>query len=208
MTSESDFDSYSPDAPRRPAIYPLFAIPVRIANIAGVALVGSAALVMIGALIEALSYHEPSLAQQGLLVPSSGVTQIGPPAGSFADRLAMFVSGGGNLTVTLLLVVSVTVIAMAARGGDSDEELFGWWRLVVTAAAVLASFVALANLGMCVEVSRNAGGEFIAEDSANKLSSVVGFLGSTLLSVGVVLYAALRLRSSILPDEPDDADLE
>jgi uncharacterized membrane protein YciS (DUF1049 family) len=205
MTSESDFDSYSPrpDPPvRRPALYPLFVIPVRVANVAGVALVGSAALAMIGALIEALTYHAPSLSQEGLLGPNAGITEFGQPANSFADRLALFTSGGGaNMTLATLLVVAVAVIAMAARGREADEELFGWWRLVLSTAAVLATFVALANLGMCVEVVRNVSGEFIAQDSANKLSSVVGFLAPITLSAGVVLYAVLRLRSSI-PSEP------
>jgi hypothetical protein len=92
---------------------------------------------------------------------------------------------------------------MAARGLESDEELFGWWRLVLASTAVLASFVALANLAICVEVIRNATGEFIAQESANKLSSIVGCLAPILLSAGVVLYAVYRLRASLLPDDEE-----
>ena len=50
-------------------------------------------------------------------------------------------------------------------------------------------------------VARNTSGEFIAQDSASKLSSIVGFLAPIILSVGVVLYALYRLRSSVPPDE-------
>jgi hypothetical protein len=211
MTSESDFEPYSPAANpqgRRPAIYPLFVIPVRVANVAGLALVGSAALAMIGALIEALSYRAPSLSQEGLLGPSSAVSQFGQQVTSFADRLALFTTGAANLTVAILLVVAVAVVAMAARAIESDEEPFGWWRSVLATAAVLATFVALANLGMCAEVVGNASGQFIAQDSANKVSSVVGFLAPIMLSAGVVLYTIYRLRSSELPDELEPPDLD
>lgn len=203
MTSEPEFeqDRVPHLRTRRPALYPLVAVPIRVANAAGLVLVGAAALIMIGSLIEALSYHQPSLSQEGLLGPATGITQIGNPANSFADRLARFTSGGAGLGVALLLVIAVAVIAMSARGDESDEEWFGWWRVVVTVGAVLAFIVALANVVMCVEVLRNASGEFIAEDSANKFSSIVGFLAPVVLSIGVVLYAAFRLRSSTPPDD-------
>jgi ABC-type Mn2+/Zn2+ transport system permease subunit len=77
---------------------------------------------------------------------------------------------------------------------------------VLAAAAVLATFVALANLGMCVEVVRNASGLFIAQDSANKVSSVIGFLAPIMLSAGVVLYTIVRLRASIVSDDLEERD--
>jgi hypothetical protein len=127
MTSDSDFESYSPGThpPVRPALYPVFVIPIRVANVAGVTLVGSAALVMIAELIEALSYRSPGLSQVGLPGTPTGTIQFGPSVNGFADRLAMFTSGGANLTVAILLVVAVAVVVMAARGRESDEELFG-----------------------------------------------------------------------------------
>lgn len=180
----------------RPAVYPLFAIPVRVANVAGVALVGAAALEMIAALINAVSYREPSLSQAGLLGPGNATNLFGQQVTNFADRLTLFVRGGADLGVATLLVVAVAVVAMARRGTESDEELFGWWRLVLSAGAVLASVVAVANLGMCVEVVRNASGELIADDSANKVSSIVGFLAPITLSTAAVLYTVFRLRPS------------
>jgi hypothetical protein len=208
--------TYEPDAEpsngselsvRRPAVYPVFQVPLRIANLAGIALVGSAALIMIAALIEALSYRRPSLSQAGLLGPAG--SQFGQQVAGFSDRLALFTNAGANLDVALLLVVSTAVIAMAASGPQTDEEWLGWWRVVIVAAAVLAAFVALANLTMCVEVIRNASGEFIAEDSANKLSSVVGFLAPVALSTGVLLYTVYRLRSSTPPeDDPGEPDTD
>ena len=102
-----------------------------------------------------------------------------------------------------LLIVATVVAAMADRGADPGESRSGRWRPVLGAAALLAVLVAVANVGMCVEVLSNASGAFIAPSSANKLSSVVGFLAPTTMCTGVVLYAGFRLRASGLPGGPD-----
>lgn len=64
---------------RRPAVHPLFAVPRRIADWAGMALVGSAALAILGPLIEAIGYRQPTLSQSGVRLPD-GVDALTRPA--------------------------------------------------------------------------------------------------------------------------------
>jgi hypothetical protein len=200
VTFESDFETDEPDwEPRRPATYPIFVVPARIAAAAALALVATAVVTLIGALIAAVSYREPT---PGGLLGQDTVPFV-QPSFSFADRVALFSKAGASLTVALVLLVAVVVIAMAGPEGSADRGPAWSWRPALVVAAVIALIIVVANIVMSVEVLSNSSGVFTARASANKASSIFGFLAPMIISAAALLYATGRLRSWTSDEESE-----
>jgi len=213
VTSETDPEPHeSDDWTPRPVVFPIVAIPRRLAVVVGRSLVGAAGVALIAALMRALLYRQPSPSDLGLLGNGGGVVGFtnvfGQPSSGFADRMALFTSSGANLAIAVLLIVALVVIAMTTDASEADGWLTAWQRFVLSTTGVIASVVVVANLVMCFEILDNAPGLLIADDASNKASSIVGLLAPIVLSAAVAVYAGARLRSSGLSDsEPESDDI-
>ncbi len=187
--SEAEFDE-SDWAPR-PIVLPVFKIPTRLAIPVAWGLVASAALSIIAALVTAVSYRQV-IPQGGLLAPG---VHFSPPSVGVADRVSLFANGAANLTVALVVVVATVIVAMAVRQDEAKSTLERWLALLVT-TSVIGSIVVLANIAQAIVMLSNASGQFTAQSSANKTSSILALLPPTVSAVAALTYASTRIRSS------------
>jgi hypothetical protein len=190
MSSDEYVDQPGP-VPRRPpppALYPRVTVPAGLAGTAGAVCVGADALMLVQATLTATltSYSSPFYSR----VPSP----------SFVGRLALFTTGGADLTVALVLTVGVVILAMAAPH-QKAEVLGGHERALAVGALVIAAIVVLANAATCIEVLANIQSALRALGNPNRASGALELLAPMTLAVGSALYVASRLRRHLTVGE-------
>jgi hypothetical protein len=196
MSSEPDAETEDLDW-ERPVVFPMFDFPTRLATPVTWALMASAMLAIIAALVNAISYRH--------LTPAGGVTapgvRISQPSIGFADRVALFANGAGTLTVALLVVVTVTIVCMATRHGEVGSVV-NRGRALLVAACAIGSVVVLANVAKAIVILSNATGQFTAELSDNKISNILALLPPALGAAAALMYALNRVRNAPEPPRP------
>lgn len=199
MTPESDGEIEGSDW-ERPVVFPVFQMPARLATGVALGLVISAVLSIIDALVTALTYRQAG--SPGEALPRG----ISFPSVVFADRVSLFATRAGTLTVALLVVVAVVVVGMAARPGEARAAATRW-RVLLVAASAIGLVVILANVAEAVVILTKTTVYFSAELFPNRLSSVLALLPAALSAAAAVGYALTRLRSAseVTRDDGDRA---
>ena len=195
-----DFESGEQVWEPRPIVFPTFRLPTRLAEPLSWGLLTAATASVVAAVVSAVSYGFPSPAQSAVL---SGPDIIGSsvfPSVGFADRLAVFVRGGANLTVAMLLILAVVVAAMAV----SPAVLEGSVRrgsVLLVALTLVASIVVLGNVVLAVEILTRTPLGITPIDTSDHLTAILNLLPAALAGLAAMAYAVVRLR-------PADRDIE
>lgn len=200
MSFESDPEVEGSDWTPRPVVFPVFKIPTRLAKTVAWGLLVSAALAIIAGLVTAVSYRHAN--PPGAVLGGQSL-KVSLPSVGFADRVSLFYNEAASLTVALLVVLTVVVIAMAISQDEGRDPLTDRMALLVT-TTVVGAIVILANLAQATVILSNANGQFTAQSSANKASSILALLPATVSLVAALVYAVTRIRSS--RDHPRQAE--
>lgn len=181
----------------RPVVFPTVVIPLRVMYLTAGALVGAVGLAMVAALIKAIAFSEGT--PQGF-----SAADVSQPTLSFADRLSIFTSDGAGIVIAILVTLAVALAALADR---NDNRAGRVGSLILVASSIAAAVIIALNAIMFVEVLANTRGIFLANETANKASSVISHLEPILLAVGAIGYSASRLGAD-WDDNPADQPLE
>lgn len=187
MSSEDlgTMDEGSVEWEPRTVVFPTVVIPVRVLYLTAGALLGAATLAMVAGLIKAIAFSEPN--PQGV----SGL-DISQPTLSVADRLSIFTSNGAGIVIAIIVTLAVTLAAIADRTDNRTDRVGS---IILVASSLAAVVIIVLNAILFVEVLANTPGIFMANETANKASSAIDHLEPILLAVGVIGYAASRLRA-------------
>jgi hypothetical protein len=175
--------------PRRAAV-----VPQAIADVVGIALLGTVVLEMVAGAIQALTERAAPIFAGGqiaglpLRVPQTSIR--------VSDRLSVFARAGANMAVALVLLLAIVAVLTSRHQDHSTESPVGLARALMLVSGILASVVILANVAVSIEVLRNAMGVFSGIGGTNRAASLLEFLAPVGLSIAVVWCVGTRLQSS------------